>query len=227
MYHFPLDKLLWIGNVDVMILKITANYPHNEVKDIIGFAEDFVFSGALFKLPDTFKVWVKNSEYTHAGRFYGHKISMRIGRPNRFPSKYSYPRLKTAPEYTMEDWKECLFVLAVHEFWHYYQMKSNSPYSEIETEKRAVMALQIFRSKRLDFDKRWALAKEKVEQRLIVRKQRSDHKETPQYEAEQLEKKIAKAQRRIKLYQTKLKKFLRRKRFLAKKIDKSQAVASV
>lgn len=202
-----------------MELKITANYPKNQVKDIVNLAYDFVFAGTMIKPPDYFKVWVKNSEYAHAGRFYGHKISMRIGRPNQFPCKYSYPRLKTAPEYTLNDWKEGLFVLAVHEFWHYYQMKTSSPFSEIETERRVVMALEKFRTIRHELKSKWKTVDEKQQVKDNIRRQKQAEKETPAYELQQLHAKITKVQRRIKLYQTKMKKLLRRQKHLQKKIS--------
>lgn len=204
-----------------MELKITANYPKNQVKDVVNLAYDFVFAGTMVQPPDYFKVWVKNSEYAHAGRFYGHKISMRIGRPSQFPCKYSYPRLKTAPEYTLNDWKEALFVLSVHEFWHYYQMKTRSPYSEIETEKRSVAALEKFRTIRHEFDAKWKTFSEKKQTKEITRQQKQAEKETPAYELQQLGLRIVKAQRRIKLYQTKMKKLLRRQKHLQKKITHS------
>lgn len=205
----------------IMELKITANYPKNQVKDLVNLAYDFVFEGKLVQPPDHFKVWVKNSEYAHAGRFYGHKISMRIGRPNQFPCKYSYPGLKTAPEYTMNDWKEGLFVLSVHELWHYYQMKTGSPYSEIETEKRSLAALEKFRLIRHELEAKWKQHEERDNVRRLNRIQKAAAKETPQYELQQLEDKISKVQRRLKLYQTKMKKLQRRKKHLQKKIANS------
>jgi len=202
-----------------MELKITANHPKNQVKDIVNLAYDFVFAGTMISPPDWFKVWVKNSEYPHAGRFYGNKISMRIGQPNKFPCKYSYPRLKTAPEYTLNDWQEGLFVLAVHEFWHYYQMKTCSPYSEIETERRAVMALEKFRTIRHELEAKWKTVEDKLQIKIQIRKQKEAARQTPEFELQQLGLKIAKVQRRLKLYQTKMKKLMRRQKHLQKKIS--------
>jgi uncharacterized membrane protein len=192
-----------------MKLKITSKHPKNEVKDIVLLAEKEVFGEAAFRLPPEFKVWVKNCEFSHAGRFYGSKMSLRIGPASSFPVKYQYPRLKTAPSYVLNDWKEALFVLTVHEMWHYYQMRTNSGYSEIETENRSVKALERFRLIRDELESKW----KDVPQ--VVTKSKID----PVAELKKINDRIAKFQRKLKLCQTKIKMYSRKKMYWEKKLE--------
>lgn len=207
-----------------MELKITSKYPKNVVEDIVNLAHKWVFQNSISK-PD-FRVRVKNSEYAYAGRYYGYtrpKVVVRIGRPNHFPCKCKYPNRITAPEYMMNDWKEAMFCVSFHEFWHGLQDKTNSPYSEVETERMVVKFLEQFRQMRPELDAKWKAATDKVVQREQSKKLRAAAKNTPEYELQQIGKKIAAFTRRMKLYTTKLKKLNRRKRHLEKKSSEEKA----
>lgn len=202
----------------MMNLKITVNYPHREVKELVNRAYDFVFEGKKLVPPDTFKIWIKNSEFAYAGRFYSKKISVRIGTPNQYPCSVKYPNRKTAPAYMFNDWQEGLYGLVVHELWHWVQFSTRSPYSEVETERRVVVALEKFRNERAEYDQLVTNWNNRLAEKELTRKTKMAEKNTPEYELQELAKKMAKIQRRLKLYQTKIKKMSRRQRFLQKKI---------
>lgn len=206
-----------------MKLRITANYPPKLVEDIVKRAYEFVYRNKTIEPPPDYPIWVKGSKrHAHAGTFWYSKITLRIGSENRFPHKFKYPRLETAPEYTLNDWQEALFSLAVHELWHWYQYKTGSGFSEIETERQCVVALEEFRKNRSDLDNRERQRRDKVQQRDQDKESRQRFKKTPQYELEKIKIKISKYQRRMKLAQNKLKKLIRRQNHLQKKICLNQ-----
>jgi hypothetical protein len=211
-----------------MRLKITAKYPKKEVKELVDLAYDFVFKGKNVQPFDEYQVWVKNCSHSFAGRIYlgEGKIVLRIGKASKFPRPYQYPNRKTAPAHHYNDWQEALYGLAVHEFWHWIQWKLKSPISEVETEVRVVAALEIFRANRESYNQKVKTWETRAEQKHQIRKQKAALKDTPEFELQELAKKMAKIQRRLKLYQTKMKKLSRRQRFLQKKIS-SQASPDV
>lgn len=52
---------------------------------------------------------------------------------------------KSAPEYTVCDWREALVAVAAHEGRHLYQYQRNKPASEVDAERAAARALDVYR----------------------------------------------------------------------------------
>lgn len=210
-----------------MNIKVTAKFPKHQVEDLVKLAYGFVFDNKSIKPTQDYRVWVKNSKHSYAGRiFFGqNKMVVRVGDPSQFPRKVKYPRLITAPEYQFLDWQEAIFGVAVHEFWHWYQYNSKSPRSEIECEQRVVQSLDKWRSEwKAELEVKWKSYEEKQINKTIRAQIKAVAKESPEYELDNIAKKIAVFNRRLKLYQTKLKKLLRRQRFLQKKISQTAPV---
>lgn len=207
--------------IDVtMNIKITASYPKALVRELVELAYKYVFHNKLLVPPDDFQIWVKNSQYPYAGRiYYSGKIVVRIGKPNHFPFIVKYPRLKTAPVYTFRDWMEAIFGVTVHEFWHWYQYNSKSPRSEIECEQRVVSALATLREIRPAIEAKMQGILEKQQVKIASKSAREAVKENPAYQLGQVQVKIAKYVRKIRLFQNRLKKLHRRMKFLQKKVQ--------
>jgi hypothetical protein len=106
------------------------------------------------------EVHVKNSKWIFAGRAWHnigrHRIInvekgindlvvIRVGSPDRFPIEFSYPRLKTAPRYMIEDWMEAIVCLTAHEFYHIKQRRTERRASEIKAERWALKKLLEYR----------------------------------------------------------------------------------
>lgn len=123
-----------------MRLRITSNYPIEEVKKLVRFASKGVNHSHL-------TVWVKNSSSSFAGRYfhYGHVVA-RIGQPKKFPCDMQYPGLKRAPAYEVNNWQEAMVVVVAHELRHHFQHKHHKRMSEIDAERWAVKKLVAFRN---------------------------------------------------------------------------------
>jgi len=210
-----------------MQIKVTAKYPVYEVKRVVQEAYNFIFANGRkeYHPSENFVFWVKNCSHAFGGMYYGNKISCRIGKPNNFPRTVKYPNRINTPEYVMQDWKEALYCVAAHELYHFLQAKTHSGFSEIEVERRVVVGLEEFRAKRafleLDFQKKTDTIKERVEKA----QRRQAEKLTPEFEIQLIDKKLAKYQRRLKLYLTKIKKLSRRKKFLEKRFPVAEVLS--
>lgn len=135
-----------------MKLKSTSHYPMDEVRELLAFAAKGISTKHV-------AVHVRNTRHPYYGRAYWgvpsissayktsaqYLVTIRIGKPDRFPLDCKYPRLKTAPEYTMQDWKEAMVMVAAHEFRHIHQYRQRKPRSEIDAEKWAFKRLLAYR----------------------------------------------------------------------------------
>ena len=68
-------------------------------------------------------------------------------RNRAYPKTYRYPRLKTAPLITVDDWRERLVALAGHEACHIRQFRERLRCSEVEAERWALRALERYRGR--------------------------------------------------------------------------------
>lgn len=69
----------------------------------------------------------------------------RTIRNRAYPKTYRYPRMKTAPEITVGDWRERLVALAAHEACHVRQFREGLRRSEVEAERWALEVLRRWR----------------------------------------------------------------------------------
>ena len=79
------------------------------------------------------------------------RFLVEIAMPRRpsqagFPYVWRYPRLRTAPELTAEDWRERLLAVAAHEAYHVKQFRLGMRRSEVKAERWAARALQRVRA---------------------------------------------------------------------------------
>ena len=123
-----------------MTVKVTANYPLEEVKRLAKIASKGINHKHL-------RIWIKNCFWAFAGRAYNYNYAVvRIGKPHRFPiQNHKYRGLKRAPTYDLNDWKEALVVVIAHELRHLQQMRLNKPRSEVDAERWAVKRLEEYR----------------------------------------------------------------------------------
>ncbi len=65
-------------------------------------------------------------------------------RPTRdgYPLEWRYPRLKTAPVFLANDWRDQLFAVAAHEAYHVKQFRMGMRRSEVAAERWAHKALE-------------------------------------------------------------------------------------
>ncbi len=86
---------------------------------------------------------------TWAGKGVDYLVTCSLGSPDKFPVKgHSYPKLKTAPVYDLNDWVEAAVLLIAHELTHCEQFWMRRHVSEIEAERSAVRTLGRFRAAR-------------------------------------------------------------------------------
>lgn len=127
-----------------MKLKNTSRYDNRTVRLLVKFASKGINHKGI-------SVWVKNSKYSFRGRAYQslwgkpHCV-VAIGKPSCYPRTTKYPRLKTAPSYTLNNWQEALVVVVAHELYHQKQYSHKWPASEIRAERWAVKMLERYRT---------------------------------------------------------------------------------
>jgi hypothetical protein len=76
-------------------------------------------------------------------------VRLRVPRSLRnraYPKTYRYPRLKTAPWITVQDWRERLVALAAHEACHVRQFREGIRRSEVQAERWALRQLHEWRA---------------------------------------------------------------------------------
>ena len=139
-----------------MRIKNTSRYPDERVREILAFAARGIRDSGV-------EVHVKNSSYIYAGTFYQSAadlrdvsssicnaaeclIVVRIGAPDNFPIRATYPGLKTAPEMEYRSWEEALVGVAAHEFCHLKQYRRGKRYSDVAAERWAKKCLEEFRA---------------------------------------------------------------------------------
>ncbi len=125
-----------------MEIKNTSRYPTKLVDSLVLFAADNFDTTGI-------EVHVKNSKQVFAGRAWhdignnriikvsdgiNDLIIVRIGSPDKFPIIFSYPKLKTAPTYTIKNWKESIITVTAHEMYHIYQIREKKRLSEVQAE---------------------------------------------------------------------------------------------
>ena len=136
-----------------MRIKNTSRYLTVDVKRLIRFAAKGIRTSRI-------EVHVKNSKNIFAGRAW-HNIGrnrvvnvadniddlvvVRLGPPDRFPFEFSYPRRKTAPRYTVKNWKEAIVSVTAHELYHIKQRRTNKRASEVKAERWALRRLEAYR----------------------------------------------------------------------------------
>lgn len=136
-----------------MRIKNTSRYPKVEVERLVRFAAKGVRTSRV-------EVHVKNSKRVFAGRAWhnigrNHVVNVaeyiddlvivRLGSPDRFPFEFSYPRLKTAPRYTINNWKEAMVSVTAHELYHIKQRRTGKRSSEVKAERWALKRLNEYR----------------------------------------------------------------------------------
>lgn len=62
--------------------------------------------------------------------------------PDGYPLEWRYPRLKTAPVFLANDWRDQLFAVAAHEAYHVKQFRMGMRRSEVAAERWAHKALE-------------------------------------------------------------------------------------
>lgn len=124
-----------------MRIKLTASYPLEEVKALCKVAS----YGIRTK---NFRIWIKNSRYAFAGRAWSSYAVVRIGKPHHYPIKdHQYTRLKTAPVYDINDWKEAMIIVVAHELRHLQQGRLRMRgKGEVDAERWALKRLHAYRA---------------------------------------------------------------------------------
>jgi hypothetical protein len=74
-------------------------------------------------------------------------VLIQLGRDQSFPYTYRYPGLKTAPQYTLRNWKEHLVSTVAHESTHALESKLKRRHSEIRAEYMAIAVLEAYRAR--------------------------------------------------------------------------------
>jgi hypothetical protein len=69
-------------------------------------------------------------------------------RNRAYPRTYRYPRLKTAPWITVDDWQERFVALVAHEAFHTRQFREGLRRSEVQAERWAFRILESWRESR-------------------------------------------------------------------------------
>ena len=136
-----------------MIIKNPSRYPTVEVEKLVRFASTGLDTSRV-------EVHIKNSKKIFAGRAW-HNIGqnrivntsnhindlvvVRVGSPDKFPFEFSYPRRKTAPKYTIGNWREAVVSVTAHELYHIKQRRERKRASEVKAEEWAVTMLAEYR----------------------------------------------------------------------------------
>jgi hypothetical protein len=204
----------------------TTEHPEGEVRRLVAWAAE------LLEVQDVVEdVRVTFTKYSFRGWCSGKSVLMRIGHPSKFPREVQYPGLKTAPKYTVRDWKEGLVMLAAHEFQHARQFKARARFpetklSEIEAERVALWALHRYRDpeNQVALVEALARAEEQVQARAAAKRERREEKQAkerdPARRAEALRAKIKAWETKRKRAETMLKKYGRRLRRLERQAQK-------
>lgn len=135
-----------------MIIKITANYPHDEIKEILYFAAKSIGVNHARLI-----VKVKNSRKTYRGTAFNwawskdngkhgatRMITLGIGKPELFPHT---PR-RYRQKFVLNDWQEALVRVAAHEFQHVRDYDNGIKASETAANGECFVTLQEWRKQR-------------------------------------------------------------------------------
>jgi hypothetical protein len=136
-----------------MRIKNTSRYPTVEIEQLVRFAAKGVgTSGA--------EVHVKNSRHVLSGgawrllerrdivneaKCVDYLVVIRVGLSAKFPIEYCYPRIKRAPRYTIENWREAIVTVTAHELYHIKQRRTGKRTSEVKAERWALNRLEDYR----------------------------------------------------------------------------------
>jgi hypothetical protein len=83
----------------------------------------------------------------HPGTRYLVRLKVPSVLRNRgYPKSYRYPRRKTAPSITVEDWRERFIALVAHEACHIRQFREGLRRSEVAAERWAASILEAWRA---------------------------------------------------------------------------------
>jgi hypothetical protein len=86
---------------------------------------------------------------SHPGTRFLVRVKVPATLRNRsYPRTYRYPRLKTAPWITVEDWQERFIALVAHEAFHTRQFREGLRRSEVQAERWAARMLETWRAAR-------------------------------------------------------------------------------
>lgn len=168
------------------------------------------------------------------GRCWGRRVLLRVGSVERFPYRRAgYPGLKTAPQYDLADWRECLVMLCGHEFQHSRQYLANTPKSEIEAERVALWLLGRYRKDpevAATLVEEMARLAELHQARSVAKAQRRAEREArerdPRTKLAAVNARIAAWERKRKMAETWLKKYRRRQRRLERAIDQATGTST-
>lgn len=129
-----------------------SRYPDHKIRSLIHYVRSFFPLSNIAILvkdsnrPSTGLACAQNGQQYHKRA--ESLVIVRVGPPSMFPSVYSYPKRKTAPVYTMRNWKEGFVTALAHEFEHIMQFQKGGRCSEIQAELVAHCILRFFRKDR-------------------------------------------------------------------------------
>lgn len=136
-----------------MIFTNTSIYPSSQVRTLVDFALKAIGIDPESRNNPITKIRVQNCSAPHRGLCNDSSILLRIGSPHWFTRPVYCHYRKTAPAYTMEDWKEGLVTLAAHEGTHAIHFAANRGVDEVTCENNAYKALCALREQRPTLDR--------------------------------------------------------------------------
>lgn len=149
-----------------MVLRNTSAYPTDEVRELIEFAtRDVDMTRVCINVKNMGRgsgwggcAYDRVPEISNAPASAAYLITMRIAPPRRLelprgPLNYNHrgphevgPRNRF-PFFTIRTWQEVVVRLAAHESRHIHQYRHQRPRSEIECERFAERALELYRER--------------------------------------------------------------------------------
>lgn len=215
-------KLFGRLNHTTMPLKIknTSWIPDNEAKLLIRWALRYVEITAkrALLLRD---IRLTNSRYAYSGRAWpsAGRTLLRIGKPIHFPQSARYRDYKDFFEYTIQDYQECLVMLAAHEFWHHARKQvpdartetynSARKSAEHDCEMVASDAINAFRKERQNVDARLLKIATRTEAWNCRARDRKASRRSPEARLEKSERYLKLWQRKARMAENKVKKYQR------------------
>lgn len=219
-----------------MPLKIrnTSWVPDTEAKLLIGWALRYVQDAAKHPLY-LGEIRLTNSRYAYCGRAWPSAglTLLRIGKPIHFPQSARYRDYKDFFEYTIQDYRECLVMLAAHEFWHHARRQapdartdtynSARKSAEHDCEMVASDAINAFRKERQDIDARLLKIATRTEAWNCRARDRKAARHSPQAKLEKSERYLKLWQRKARIAANKVKRYERSVRALRRAQEKHWA----
>ena len=216
-----------------MPLKIrnTSWVPDSEAKLLIGWALRYVQDAAKRPL-HLGEIRLTNSRYAYCGRAWpwSGQTLLRIGKPVLFPRSARYRDYKDFFEYTIQDYRECLIMLAAHEFWHHVRRQapeaqtntfsSSRKSAEHDCEMVASDAILEFRKERHNIDSRLMVMANRSEAANSRAQQRKAALRSPEAKLEKSERYLTIWKRKARIAANKVKRYERSVRALRSSLEK-------